>query len=226
MTSLIIVSTLKHGVLIYYNRKLAQNTDNVKKMPLMRRFLFCACGIMTAQAVSLLYDKGGCMDYQILSRSPLFGGMFPDEIINMLQCMGAETRNYKKDERILHMGDTVEEIGLVLSGSVLIENNDIWGNRSLLARVGEGHIFAETYACAPGERMMVDVVASQDTQILFLNVKRLLTTCPNSCAYHEKLIRNLLSVSAQKNLHLSRRIFHTSPKTIRGNFCPTCPTRR
>ena len=32
------------------------------------------------------------------------------------------------------------------------------------------------------------------------------------------LIRNLLAVTSQKNLALSRRIFHTSPKTIRGRL--------
>ena len=33
-----------------------------------------------------------------------------------------------------------------------------------------------------------------------------------------ELIENLLLVSAQKNLSLSRRIFHTAPKTIRGRL--------
>ena len=31
-------------------------------------------------------------------------------------------------------------------------------------------------------------------------------------------MQNLLSLSAQKNLNLSRKIFHTSPKTIRGRL--------
>nr|WP_294492507.1 Crp/Fnr family transcriptional regulator [uncultured Mediterraneibacter sp.] len=158
------------------------------------------------------------MDYLALSRTPLFSGTAPEEIESMLQCLRAEVRAYKKEERILSMGDTVSEIGIVLSGSVRIENNDIWGNRSLLDRAGAGQIFAETYACVPGEKLMVDVVAAEDTRILLLNVGRLITTCPNTCAYHEKLIRNLLTVSAQKNLHLSRRIFHNSPKSIRGKL--------
>ena len=42
--------------------------------------------------------------------------------------------------------------------------------------------------------------------------------CPNACGHHNTLIRNLLALSAQKNLNLSRKIFHTSPKTIRGRL--------
>lgn len=33
-----------------------------------------------------------------------------------------------------------------------------------------------------------------------------------------KFLQNLLKLTAQKNLGLSRRIFHTSPKTIRGRL--------
>ena len=81
-----------------------------------------------------------------------------------------------------------------------------------------GRVFAETYACLPGEPLMVDAVAAQRTEVLFLNTARLLRTCPSACAHHAALIRNLLAVTSQKNLALSRRIFHTSPKTIRGRL--------
>ena len=59
------------------------------------------------------------------------------------------------------MGDRVSELGLVLSGSVLIENDDLWGNRSILDRIGPGQIFAETYACVPGEKLLVTVTAAE-----------------------------------------------------------------
>ena len=51
-----------------------------------------------------------------------------------------------------------------------------------------------------------------------LNVGKMLSQCPNSCGHHTQLIRNLLAISAQKNLQLSRRIFNTSSKSIRGRL--------
>lgn len=107
---------------------------------------------------------------------------------------------------------------MVLSGIILIENNDLWGNVTILDNVVPGRIFAETYACAFGEPLMVDVVAAEPAEVLFLNVDRVLKMCSNSCDYHNRLFRNLLSISAQKNLNLSRKIFHTSPKSIRGRL--------
>ena len=66
--------------------------------------------------------------------------------------------------------------------------------------------------------MMVSVVASEKTEVLFLNVSRILQVCNNNCSHHNKIIHNLLAVSARKNLNLSRRIFHTSAKSIRGRL--------
>ena len=144
-------------------------------------------------------------EMQLLSRSPLFRGAGESGIGEMLSCLGAEERSYEKEEMIYRAGNTVTSLGVVMHGSVMIVNDDLWGNRSILDRVEPGQIFAETYACVPGE-------------VLFLNVGKMLSQCPNSCGHHTQLIRNLLAISAQKNLQLSRRIFNTSSKSIRGRL--------
>lgn len=158
------------------------------------------------------------MNFYILEKSILFRGVSVEEIRTMLECLGTEQGRFAKGEVIYCAGDTVQSMGMVLSGSVQAENNDFWGNKSILDRMGPGQVFAETYACIPGEPLMVSVVAVEDAEVLFLDIGRLLQTCPNSCTYHSKLIRNLLAISAQKNLNLSRRIFHTSSKSIRGRL--------
>ena len=158
------------------------------------------------------------MDFFALSKTALFKGATPQEVEDMLRCLGAERRQFSRGETIYHAGDSVTALGVVLSGSVLIENNDLWGNTSVLDRAGTGQVFAETYACVPGERMMVSVAAAEAAEVLFLDMSRVLRSCSETCAHHHTLIRNLLQLSAQKNLNLSRRIFHTSAKSIRGRL--------
>lgn len=158
------------------------------------------------------------IDYLFLSNTLLFQGTSPEEVKAMLNCLQAEQKTYQKGDMIYRMGDAVPAMGLVLSGSVSIENDDIWGNKSILDTAFPGQVFAETYACVPSEPMMVSVVASEKTEVLFLNVGRILQVCSNHCSHHNKIIHNLLSVSARKNLNLSRRIFHTSAKSIRGRL--------
>lgn len=158
------------------------------------------------------------MNYSFLAETALFTGINVEELEAMLQCLGAYTKNYHKNDVIYHVGETVQVIGLVLSGSVIIECGDIWGNNNVLGIMDAGQIFSEAYACIPDEPLMVNVTACEKSEILFLNVARLLITCSSSCTHHHKLIQNLLHVLAQKNLSLSRRILHTSPKSIRGRL--------
>ena len=158
------------------------------------------------------------MDYLSLSQTPLFRGTTPRQVEEMLACLGARQRCFSKGEIIYHVGDVVTALGMVLSGSVLIETDDLWGNTTVLDSVGPGHIFAETYACTQHEPMMVQVEAAEEVTVLFLNIDRVLRMCSQACAHHNQLVGNLLSISAQKNLNLSRKIFHTSSKSIRGRL--------
>ena len=151
-----------------------------------------------------------------LSNTQLFRGLEEAEITSLLDCLNATTRSFQKGEVILSEGNTTENIGIVLSGLAVISCNDIWGNTSILGHVAPGSVFAEVYACIPGEPMLVTVSAVEDTSVLFMNVGRILATCTNACPFHTKLVRNLLTVCAHRSLQLSQRIQHTSSKSIRG----------
>ena len=43
--------------------------------------------------------------------------------------------------------------------------NDIWGNTGILGSVAPGSVFAEVYACIPGQPMLVTVSAVEDTSV-------------------------------------------------------------
>lgn len=159
------------------------------------------------------------------SASPLFQGLSIDDISSLLNCLGGIEREYQKETYIFSEGTLIDQLGVVLEGRVLIQCSDIWGINSILGSVGPGSVFGEAYACCPGEPLQISVMAAEHTRLLFLNINRVLTTCPASCPFHTKLIRNLLTISAQKNLELSRRMLHTTSKTIRGrllSYFSTC----
>ncbi|MEA5050108.1 MAG: Crp/Fnr family transcriptional regulator [Oscillospiraceae bacterium] len=158
------------------------------------------------------------MDYSFLSDTLLFRGTSREEIESMLGCLGASVKRYEKGQTILRAGEPATSMGLVLAGGAHIESDDVWGNRSILAHVGPGQLFAETYACIPGEALLVNVIAAEKSEVLFLQASRLLSTCGNACAYHNRLIANLLQICARKNLELSRRILHTGARSIRGRL--------
>ena len=156
------------------------------------------------------------MDVSKIKNTILFRGMSEKEISDALEGLRAVTKNYKKGATILHAGSVTKRMGLVLEGSVTIENNDVWGNRTIFSHVGKNQFFAETYGLLANEPMLVDVVANEDCHILFLSIGSLGRGFPDQESWTAKIMSNLLIISTQKNLTLSGRIFHTAPKTIRG----------
>lgn len=147
---------------------------------------------------------------------PLFQSLSDQELEQMKTSGCLRTASYKKNDIIFSTGSTVSEIGIVLSGSVNVENIDFWGNKSILGNMNEGHIFAETYALCR-EPMMVDAVAASNCEILFLNLNVLQEkNCTSS--WYSKIQRSLLAMCSRKNLMLSERIFCTSSKTVRSRL--------
>ena len=154
----------------------------------------------------------------VLRTSGIFSGISEEETEKMLHCLEVRPETFQKDEYILRAGDLVEAFGVVITGKVLIIQEDFWGNRNILAAVGAGHCFAETFACSPGAVLNVSVIAETNVQVLFLNVKRILTTCPSTCSHHNRMIRNLLSELAEKNLRLNEKITHLGQRSRRAKI--------
>ena len=150
--------------------------------------------------------------------APLFSGVSEAELTAMLACLKAEKKDFPKEAFVLRAGDTAESIGLVLTGTVLVIQEDIWGNRNILSKAGLGQTFAAAYACAPGSRLNVSVVAETPVTVLFLNVKRILTVCPSACSYHSRIIRNLLGELAGKNLQFSEKLTHVGQRSTRSKI--------
>lgn len=147
--------------------------------------------------------------------SPLFHGINSGDIPTVLKCLRAQEVTFLSEERILSAGTHTQRLGLVLSGLVIIEHSDAWGNVSILGSAGAGDIFGEAYACLPSEPLMIDVTAAKDTVILMLDAERIYSPCQKSCPFHTQLMQNLLTVCAAKSLQLSKKILHTGPRSIR-----------
>lgn len=152
---------------------------------------------------------------EFLATTPLFAGASPDEIALMLGCLGAREKTFQADERIFRMGDTITSVGVVMEGAIRIESVTAWGDISVIRAAGPGQLFGEAYAAVPDEPLTIDVIAATDCRILFLEVSKVIATCPHACPHHARTSANLTAAIARRNIELSRRIVHMSAKTIR-----------
>ena len=154
-----------------------------------------------------------------LAATALFAEIPPDAVAEILPCLRIRRASFEESERIYRQGDHVLALGIVLAGGVRIERTDVWGTTTVLGFVGPRGIFAESYACVPSEPLLVNAIAAKpDTQVVFVEVARVLGLCAQNCPAHSRLVANLVTLGARKNLMLSQRMFHTAPKTIRGKL--------
>ena len=145
----------------------------------------------------------------------LFDGIGDRERGAMLGCLGARTADHPRGSVILEEGEPARELGIVLTGGAQIVRMDYFGNRSIVAEVGPGELFAESFACADTELLPVSVVASEDSRVMLIDARRVTESCSSACEFHSRMIFNLLRVVARKNLIMNQKLEITSRRTTR-----------
>lgn len=151
----------------------------------------------------------------VLKTNMLFMGIKEEDLINMLDCLSADSKKFAKNEYIYMTGDSVSRVGIIAEGGAYIVNEDIAGNRNIIAHVVEGELFGEAFAFAETELLPVSIVASSDCCVIFIDYKKIIMTCNNSCTFHQRLLENMLKLLAEKNILLNDKIRHISKRTIR-----------
>ena len=150
----------------------------------------------------------------ILKRTKIFAGVGDSEIESMLSCLGARLKTYKKGEYVFRQGEHITDITVLAEGNLHIQKDDYWGNRSILGEISKGEMFGEAYAYDSGA-MLNDVVAVEDSVVIFFDVKRILTSCSNACRFHSIVVQNLFFAISEKNRKLVQKIGHMSKRTTR-----------
>ena len=147
--------------------------------------------------------------------SPLFEGIKPEDRKPMLHCIGYHLKQYSKGEVIAFEGDNLKHIGIVLSGSVDMVKEDLWGNKTMLIRTRKHEMFGETFACGNDNLAVVTFVVSEDAKVLFMPFSRVMHSCTMACEFHHRLIENMVKVIANKNRDLMQKVDVVSKRTIR-----------
>ena len=148
-------------------------------------------------------------------RSPLFGGIDAADLAGMLGCIGYHVKDYPKGGIIAFEEENIDHVGVVLSGTVDMLKEDVWGNRTMLVRSYPEDIFGETFACGEDSLSVVTFAAAEDSRVLFLSFCRVMHTCTHACRFHQTLIENMVRLIARKNRELMRKIEVVSKKSLR-----------
>lgn len=154
----------------------------------------------------------------VLKRTKLFSGVGEEDIASLLSCLGARKKEYKKGEYILREGEHIRDIFILVEGKIHIQKYDYWGNRSILSVISVGEMFGEGYAAPESGALLNDVVAVEDSSVIFFDVKRILTTCSSACRFHNMIVQNMFFAISDKNRKLVQKLGHMSGRTTRAKL--------
>jgi len=151
----------------------------------------------------------------LLKTVSLFANVDMSDIKLLLNCLSAKTERFKENETIFLAGNKAEFVGIVLSGQVQVVKEDFYGNKNIVAFIEKGQLFGEAFACADLKILPVSVFSAENSEIMLIDYRKIITTCSNTCSFHSKLIYNMLRIVANKNIILSQKIEFISKRTTK-----------
>ena len=107
--------------------------------------------------------SGATSNLSLLQNIPLFAGL-PEAQLEQIAKM-AVTRKVLRNKTIVHVGDTIESLFVIVSGSAKVLNRDVEGNEVILSLLGTGECFGEM-GLIDGSPRSADVVANEGCELL------------------------------------------------------------
>ena len=155
---------------------------------------------------------------EILKRTQLFSGVSDTEISVMLNCLQAKLLTFQKGDYVFREGERIDNITVLVKGKLLVQHDDFWGNRNIVNVIRVGEMFGEAYVAPESGSLLNDVIAEEDSAVIFFDVRRILTVCSTACRFHSMVIQNLFFAISEKNRKLVQKIGHMSKRSTRAKL--------
>ena len=139
-------------------------------------------------------------------KCPVFDGIGIESLSALFACLGVKRRRLAKGDALMRSGEHADKIGILLSGSLSVSAYDLEGRRTIIKRIGPAEIVAAAQSLSGVGMMSVDVEADEESDVLLVKADRIVSPCENACAFHSRLVRNIMRTLAVKTLELNRKI--------------------
>ncbi len=151
------------------------------------------------------------INYSLLSRCPVFNGIPEDECRTILSKIHFQVKSLEKDEILVHAGDEVKNLLIVLSGSVRGEMIDYSGKTVKIEDVEAPLPLASAFLFGKENKFPVTVTANEKTKMLAIPVSEFLKLLQMNSV----LLRNYLNNISTRAQFLSQKLHFLSFKTIK-----------
>ncbi|NCC67861.1 MAG: Crp/Fnr family transcriptional regulator [Clostridia bacterium] len=150
----------------------------------------------------MLFSDG---QIRVLTASPLFFGLTPENVRQFLVVSCAVPSAEKAGQQLVRQGESPADIYIVISGSAVGERLEADGRAVIVNEFGGGSVFGDVLSGVQ-EKSPVTVTMTADGQVLRLPFSSLIVRTGVDPAVQERVLRNLIGEIAEKYLALQRRL--------------------
>jgi CRP-like cAMP-binding protein len=135
--------------------------------------------------------------------------------MEMKECFGVREVDFRPDEVIYDFDRPQHMIGVLLSGTAVVDRIDEQGNRTVLEHLSSGGVFGEMLMFRNVTGDSINVICEQPCRVWFVPEASVTKRCENACAHHSRVVENLFHLVAEKATALSERVEVLSRRSIR-----------
>ena len=149
--------------------------------------------------------------YPVLSKSPMFRGISPEEIKDLLSRIGHSVKSFSKGQTIAQREDEVRNLCIIVEGSVKGEMVDFSGKILKVEEMTAPMPIAHAFLFGERNRFPVDVIALEDCKILFVPKSDFMRLMQQNTI----ILGNYLNAISNRAQFLSSKLWFLSFKTIK-----------
>ncbi len=156
------------------------------------------------------------MSIHLLLQHPLFHNFSEAQLRDFLSAFSHSYRNYQKNDILLQCGDNMPNIGILLSGSLLVYNIDESGYSNIVNEIFPPQSFGEALVAAGIAESPFSIRAIKDCRVFYLAYQDLITR--NNSVYYPLLMANLAQLLAEKVMTMNFRLVTAAQRKTRDKL--------
>jgi CRP-like cAMP-binding protein len=135
------------------------------------------------------------------------------DLTNACEQLNITVKKYQKNETVVHQGDIIDSICIIEEGSIRREKTYPSGDVHLVNIYEGGRIFAMEIAVSRKKTSPVDLIANEDSRVLFISLKSI-----EHSAYRDDLSRALIEMLADDNIRMNNKIQVLAERGLRDRI--------
>lgn len=129
--------------------------------------------------------------FYAMSRCRYFDGIPSQKYSNVLSCLQAKVRTFRKGEIIFRFHQQSNYAGIVVTGMVQQNIYDDCGKPIMYDQLTTGGSFGAELSCSPEAKSLTEILCTTDCSVLFCNFANVLSPGQKPCQYRQQVATHL-----------------------------------